>query len=101
MDPIIVGLIGILVLVVLLFMGLHVGITMLLVGFIGYAYVVNTTGALGLLKTIMYTTGSNYTLTVIPLFVLMGQFAYYSGLSRKLYDTSYKREFSRSMNNVI
>jgi len=89
-DTTVVGLIGILVLVILLFMGLHVGMTMLIVGFVGYAYVVNPVGALGVLKTILYTTGSNYTLTVIPLFVLMGQFAYYSGLSKKLYDASYK-----------
>ncbi len=90
MDPILVGLIGIFLLLVLLFMGMQVGMTMLIVGFLGFAYIVNIQGAMGILKTIFYTTGGSYTLTVIPLFVLMGQFAFYSGLSKQLYNACYK-----------
>lgn len=90
MDPIAVGVIGIVCLVVLLFLGTQVGICMLIVGFFGFASIVGINGALGILKTVFYTTGSSYTLTVIPLFVLMGQFAFYSGLSKQLYDACYK-----------
>lgn len=90
MDPLIVGLLGIVILIGLLFLGLHIGMTMLIVGFFGFAYIVNWDGAMGMLKSVLYTTGSNFSLTVIPLFVLMGQFAYYSGLSKKLYSTSHK-----------
>ncbi|MGI5900885.1 MAG: TRAP transporter large permease [Desulfitobacteriia bacterium] len=90
MDPTVIGLIGIIVLLILLFMGMPVGMTMMIVGFFGFAAVVDYKAAMGVFKTIFYTTGSGYTLTVIPLFVLMGQFAYYSGLSRQLYDTSHK-----------
>jgi len=90
MDPIVVGAIGIIALVVLMLLGMHIGITMCVVGFLGFAYLVGFPAALGLLKTVPFATASNFALTVIPLFVLMGQFAFYSGLSRDLYDFSYK-----------
>ncbi|MDR3294299.1 MAG: TRAP transporter large permease [Clostridiales Family XIII bacterium] len=90
MNPIAVGIIGMVILIALLFMGLHVGITMMLIGFFGYAYIVHTQGAIGMLKGVLYSTGSNYSLSVIPMFVLMGHFAYYSGLSKELYNVAYK-----------
>jgi TRAP-type C4-dicarboxylate transport system permease large subunit len=37
--------------------------------------------AFGILKTVPYSTAENYVLCVIPLFVFMGQLAFYSGLS--------------------
>ncbi len=91
MDPILIGIIGIICLIILLFMGTEVGMSMLVVGFFGFAAVVNFKGAMGILKTVFYSTGTNYTLTVIPLFVLMGQFAFHSGLSKQLYNACYKQ----------
>lgn len=75
---------------VIMFLGVHIGIAMFVTGFLGFAYIVNFSGAIGLLKSTPFANASNYALTVIPLFVLMGQFAFYSGLSRELYDVSYK-----------
>ena len=90
MDPIVVGVIGIVMLIVLLLLEVHIGITMMLVGFCGYIYIMSWNGALGLLKTMIFSTCSSYTLTVIPLFVLMGQLAFYSGLSQQLFSVSNK-----------
>lgn len=45
---------------------------------------------LSLLGTAPYTWASQYTLVAIPLFILMGQFAFHSGISRDLYDSGYK-----------
>jgi tripartite ATP-independent transporter DctM subunit len=87
MSAMTVGAIGIVLLIVLLFMGVPVGMTMFVVGFFGYVYLLNFNGALGVLKTVFYSQASNYNFTVIPLFVLMGQFIYYAGVSSKLYDT--------------
>jgi tripartite ATP-independent transporter DctM subunit len=81
----IVGFIGIIVLIVLLFIGMNVGMTMFVVGFFGYAYLFNLQGAFGVLKTVFYTQASNYSLTVIPLFTLMGQFVFHAGVSGALY----------------
>lgn len=85
MDPIIVGLLGVVALLVLLFLGMNIGFTMVVVGFFGYLICTNMTAALGLFASVPLSTVNNYGLSVIPLFVLMGQFAYYAGISQDLY----------------
>ena len=85
MDPIIVGLLGVVALLVLLFFGMNIGFTMIVVGFFGYLILTNMTAAMGLFASIPFTTVNNYGLSVIPLFVLMGQLAYYAGISQDLY----------------
>lgn len=84
------AVIGIIVLLVLLFFGMNIGLVMTMVGFVGYAYVVNFTAALGVLQNVPATQASTYALTVIPLFILMGNFAFASGMSEGLYDTGNK-----------
>ena len=90
MDPMIVGIIGLAVLIVLLFSGLQIGIAMGLVGFVGFALLIGFEPALGLLKTVPYTTFAHYSLSVIPLFILMGTFAFTAGMSEDLYTAVYK-----------
>jgi len=85
-----VGIIGIIILIVLLFSGLSVAMAMFLVGFFGFAYLVNMPAAMGVIKTVFYTHASSYTLTTIPLFTLMGQFIFHAGISNSLYDTAHK-----------
>jgi len=84
------GIVGIIVLIILLFMGMNVGFCMLAVGFVGFAAAVNVPAAIGLLKTIPFNTAANFNLSVIPLFILMGQFCFHSGVSTGLYETCYK-----------
>lgn len=84
------AILGIVVLVVLLFAGAHIGIAMMIVGLVGYAVVMKFSGAVAMLKTVPFTQTSNYSLCVIPLFVLMGQLCFASGLSKDLYDMCYK-----------
>ena len=90
MDPFIVGLIGVAVLLVCLFSGLSIGVGMALVGFVGFAVLVGVGPALGVLKSVPYSTFANYDLSVIPLFILMGSFAFASGLSENLFNAVYK-----------
>ena len=70
MDPFIVGLIGIVILLILLFSGISIGVAMAVVGFGGFAVLVGFGPALGILKTVPYSTFANYDLSVIPLFIL-------------------------------
>ena len=64
---------------------------MLGLGFLGYLYVTGSLpAAMGVLKTIPFSTSSSYTLSVIPLFILMGQTIFYAGISSELFDTCYK-----------
>lgn len=90
MSSLAIGLAGIVLLVIIMLLGTPIGIAMGLVGFCGFAYVAGADAALGVLKTVPYSTAASYALSVIPLFVLMGQFAFYSGLSKELYDAAYK-----------
>ena len=81
-----VAIIGIVILLLLMFNGMNIGWAMLLVGFFGYAFVVNFNAAFGVLSTVPTTQAATYSLTVIPLFILMGNFAYASGISSGLYN---------------
>jgi C4-dicarboxylate transporter DctM subunit len=84
-----IGIIGLIILVILLFSKMPVGFVMALLGFVGFSYVVTVQAGLSLLAKDVFLTFSSYSLTVIPLFVLMGQIAFHSGISRRLYDSVY------------
>ena len=89
MEPITVGYIGIGVLVVLLFSGLHIGVVMGLIGFLGMAYLSGWGAGLALFKTVPFTTFTDYDFSVIPLFVLMGEFCFHGNISGDLYQTAH------------
>ena len=90
MEPITVGYIGIAVLIILLFSGLHIGVVMGLLGFAGMVYLLGWSSALGQIKITTFTSFANYDLSVIPLFVLMGEFCFHGNISGDLFDTAHK-----------
>lgn len=90
MSTITIGVIGIVVFLFFIFMGMNIGLALLLVGFCGYAVVVNPTAALAQLRTDPATQASTYSFMVVPLFILMGNFAFHAGLSGGLYDCANK-----------
>ncbi len=90
MEPIVIGIIGVIILVFLLFAGLPIGVGMALVGVLGFAYLTDMDAALGLLRTVPYATFASNSLSVIPLFILMGAFAMSSGMSEALFRAVYK-----------
>lgn len=84
-----IGIIGIAILVILLFSNMPVGFVMGFLGFLGFSYVVNISAGLSLLAMDIWDVFGSYGLTVIPLFVFMGQIAFHAGISRRLYDSAY------------
>jgi C4-dicarboxylate transporter DctM subunit len=90
MDPLTVGCIGIGVLILLLFSGIPIGVAMGATGVAGMLLISGPQAALGLLERIPYDTTANYTISVVPLFILMGSFCFYAGISQDLYRTLYK-----------
>jgi tripartite ATP-independent transporter DctM subunit len=64
-----------------------IGLVMAFVGFGGFALIAGFSDALGILGTVPYATFANYNMSIVPLFILMGAFCFYSGLSKDLYDT--------------
>jgi len=90
MDSLTIGYIGIGLLIVLLFSGLHIGVVMGFLGFGGLIYLLGWTGAIGILKTTPYSTFASYDFSIIPLFVLMGEFCFHGEISGDLYSTAHK-----------
>jgi tripartite ATP-independent transporter DctM subunit len=84
-----IGIIGIVVLVAIFFTRMPVAYVMTLVGFLGFSYVISLNSGLKLIARDIYDIFSSYGLTVIPMFVLMGQLAFNAGIGRKLYDCAY------------
>ncbi|MGD8562657.1 MAG: TRAP transporter large permease [Desulfarculaceae bacterium] len=89
MVEVVVGAIGIIALLVLILAGIPIGIALLVVGFVGFAYLVSPVAALSLLAEEIFLTLSSYSLAVLPLFFLMGQLAYQAGMSKRLFATAY------------
>lgn len=86
-----VGVNGILILLFLLFfLGTPVGFAMGIVGFCGFWYIVSFNASLNMVGSVLWATFSKYGLTVIPLFIFMGQIAFYSGVNEKLYRAAYR-----------
>lgn len=89
MTPQLVGLIGIVVLFALLAIRVPVAFAMFVVGIGGVLALSTPQSAFSLLATESFTLASSAELIVIPLFILMGNVATESGMSRRLYDAAY------------
>jgi C4-dicarboxylate transporter DctM subunit len=85
-----VGIFAVVILILIIFTGMPIAFVMALVGFLGYAYIVSPGAAFGSFGTALYNYAANFTMSVVPLFILMGEFAFRAGLTRQLYDTAYK-----------
>lgn len=86
MSPTIIGLLTLAGLFVLIFMRFPIGIALAIAGTAGYLALSGLDTTLALLGTIPFEISYNYDLSIIALFVLMGNFAMVSGMSRELYD---------------
>ena len=83
------ALLGLAAMMLLALAGLPIAFAMGLVGFFGLAIVRGWNPALASAGTLMYETGFSYTLSVVPLFILMGNFVSRAGLSQELFRAAY------------
>ncbi|OPY05689.1 MAG: Sialic acid TRAP transporter permease protein SiaT [Syntrophaceae bacterium PtaB.Bin038] len=90
MTPTEAGIYGFVALVALMFLKIPVGFVMALVGLLGFAALVSWDAALHLMAQDFFSIFGSYNLTVIPLFVLMGQLAHHSGMSGRLFHAAYR-----------
>jgi tripartite ATP-independent transporter DctM subunit len=90
MNEVMVGILGLVVLMALFLTGIELGLAMIVVGFLGFSYIISVKAALNLLAKDIFDVFASYGLSVIPLFVLMGQIAFNAGIAKRLYDTGYK-----------
>ena len=85
-----IGIICLIIFFILLFMGFPVAFCMIVIGWGGVAAIVGFPQSFAVISGDIYTQFSSYTMTVVPLFALMGYLAHSSGLGDKLFDTAYK-----------
>lgn len=83
-----VGLTGLGILVGMLALRVPIGIALLSVSFVGIWIVAGERAAWGLLRTIPYSFASNWTLSSVPMFLLMGFVCYHAGITKGLFDAA-------------
>jgi tripartite ATP-independent transporter DctM subunit len=85
MSPETIGIIGIVALIVLFMLRIPVGISLLVVGFFGTGLIRGWTIAFNQLGRTPFETAGSYSLSVIPLFILMGMVLSFTGIGRDLF----------------
>ena len=83
------ALIGFAILLGLVLLRMPIAFAMGLAGVVGFALMLNWPAAMAMVANVTYSTGLAYTLSVAPLFILMGNFVTKAGLSEELYTASY------------
>lgn len=85
MSTVLLGVLSFVVLLLLVFLRMPIAMAMIVVGIVGYGMVVTPQAALIKLGTDLFNNATIYTLSVIPMFLLMGLFLGTSGLGRRLF----------------
>ncbi|MGM0652872.1 MAG: TRAP transporter large permease [Bacillota bacterium] len=90
MNPTTAGFIGIAVFFFLIALKVPIAYAMALVGLVGFGFLTSGPAALAMVPTELFSTFSSYSLSVIPMFILMGFLAFHAGIGTRLYDLAYK-----------
>lgn len=79
---------GMAILFAMLFLGIPIGFSLLLVGIVGISSIIGLDPALSMLGQIFFDTARSYSLSVVPMFLLMGNFIVQSGVADEIYDAA-------------
>jgi tripartite ATP-independent transporter DctM subunit len=87
-DNFTLGLFGCVALLILVVVGVRVYLAAALVGLIGCIAIIGWGPGAGLVGTIPHSKSVNYTLSVLPMFILIGYLAYYAGMTQSLFEAA-------------
>src|SRR5512136_3008684 len=90
MDPGMAAIIAVVLMLILLALGMPIAFSVILVGFLGLVLLLGMKAALNSLAVIPFTHVGSYLLTVVPVFILMGQFAFHAHISDDLFSVAQK-----------
>jgi tripartite ATP-independent transporter DctM subunit len=90
LDPFTIGIIGVVALVALVFLGMRVFYAAALVGMLGLVSMVGWEAGAGMAGTIPHSKAVSYTLSVLPMFILIGYLAFHAGITESLFDAGRK-----------
>lgn len=89
MDPLTIGIGATILLLILFFLGVPIGFAMAISGVLGFAYVVNVQAAMHLVAVDIFDQFNSYSLSVLPMFILMGCMAFAAGIGAKAFSAAY------------
>lgn len=90
MSDVAVGIYSIILLLALFLTGLEMAYCMILVGFLGFTFLMSFSAASNLVIKDFFDNFTSYSYTVIPLFIIMGEFASNSNIAKRLYEGAHK-----------
>jgi len=90
MEPLTIGIVGSLALIGLVVLGVRVAFAAALVGIVGLVYMRGWPAGIGISGLIPHAETTHYTLSVLPMFILIGYLAFYAGITRGLFDAARK-----------
>lgn len=90
MSDVAVGIYSIIILLALFLTGLEMAYCMILVGFVGFTFLMSFASASNLVVKDFFDTFTTYSYTVIPLFIMMGELAQNSNIAKRLYMGAHK-----------
>ncbi|MFC1861851.1 TRAP transporter large permease [Chloroflexota bacterium] len=88
-DPVLIGIVGILVLFILLAAGVHIALALGIVGMVGTIAITGFNAALVLYTARFFYSIADFGFIAIPLFIFMGTLAGTSGLGQRLYQSAH------------
>ena len=88
LDDFTIGLLGVGLLIVLVLSGMRVYVAAAIAGFTGLVLLKGWGAAAAIVGTIPHSKSVTYALSVLPLFILIGFLAFYSGLTKQLFETA-------------
>src|SRR4030042_7010169 len=89
MNPVTLAIVLVIFMVVLFLLRLPIGFPMALTGIIGFSAIRGLGPGLSIVTRDLFGIFSSYSYTAITMFILMGTLAFYTGISRRLYDAGY------------
>jgi tripartite ATP-independent transporter DctM subunit len=90
MNEFTIGILGVLALVAMVFLGVRVFIAAAAVGLVGLVAMIGWESGAGMVGTIPHSKSVTYTLSVLPMFILIGFLAFHAGITEKLFDAATK-----------
>ena len=83
-----IWMLGLVLVIVLIALGLPIAFSMMIIGFFGLTYIIGLEPALAMVGQVFFDNGMSYSLSILPLFLLMGNFVVKAGLADELYSAS-------------
>ncbi len=90
MNPILIGALSFVFLMMALVIGVPIAVSMAVIGIVGYYMIAGLDATMGMVALIPWAKATHYTFTVVPLFIFMGSLIFYAGFGKDLYESARK-----------